>query len=435
MGLKTQRRQLAAKAGTPGQYSTTVEDPEFARATLMSDAAIRPYTVNLHEQDFARESFGTKDAVVGARFGEMRFSIEAASGIIPGDDPPWGLYLEACGFSKTVDSGSASLGTLAEHSDPFFNAGGATAPTLGGAYTGTENAQVHAVIRSIIADTSFVLEWRWYPTDASAAEFITTTHTDATTETPASGSLAGVTLAFPDGVADTSKYRVGDTWTFFVSEAAAVSVTYIPISKVIPVLDLAFYNGGRLFTLHSCAGDWTFSAGVGQVSLFGFVFRGVINTVEDRALLAGISHFNTTAAKFINVPTFTLGGTPVQPFENFGLAGNNTVTPVECATATTGYDQFGVAKRAISGTLDPKAALLATANPFADWFAGTTEALAVTLAGGAGQIITFAAPRLQKVDVADQERDAFDVDALQFRLNEPQFDAGDNYEELTIVAK
>ena len=78
-------------------------------------------------------------------------------------------------------------------------------------------------------------------------------------------------------------------------------------------------------------------------------------------------------------------------------------------STTTGFSYGIITDRTPVWSIDPEAKLVATADVFGDWVAGTTRALQLDLEDAA-DVVSFAAPAVQKTSISNADRNGLRVD-------------------------
>jgi len=220
---------------------------------------------------------------------------------------------------------------------------------------------------------------------------------------------------------------------FSETVAASTSVTYKPISTSIPVVDIAVYKDGIIHKLHSCVGTFRITAKLGEPVMIEFEFWGVPNSIPvDGANLASVAYDTTIAPSFKGVTASLFSATP-QCYTNFDFDLGNTLSPRLCAEDSQGFNSVRITGRKATGRIDPEGATVATFDPWTKLFDGTTGALSLAIGATAGNIATLTSSRVQIVGISDGERDQIQVDELNLRFCEPEYDGSGNYEEFQIA--
>jgi hypothetical protein len=220
--------------------------------------------------------------------------------------------------------------------------------------------------------------------------------------------------------------------------SSQVDAVYEPISDSIPLLDFGIYQDGRLHRVSNARGNVRFAMNIGEPSRMEFEFMGVPDTassdVVDAALLTGIAYPDVVPLPFIQIAATLFSATP-ECYTNLEIDLGNTLAARQCSEAETGHSSVRITDRNVTGTINPEAALVATADIFGRLFAGTTGNLLATIGSASGNIVEFEATRVQITNVADDDRDGIAVDTLDLRFNEPEFDGGGIYREIKLTVK
>lgn len=187
----------------------------------------------------------------------------------------------------------------------------------------------------------------------------------------------------------------------------------------------AYINGLRK-RLYGAMGTVKFTFPTRKRVLADWQFWGIYTEPSDVAILAPT--YSTTKPFVFTAETLTLGlWTPVVSELTFDL-GNNVVKR-EDASKDAGLLTAVVTNRKPVGTLNPEASLVAGVNHANKWLAMTEEALTVELDNGTDRV-TFAAPKAQRTNVQEGDRDGIVTDEIDFQCNKSAA-AGDD--ELTIA--
>jgi hypothetical protein len=446
MPLLTRRRQIAARV------KANAEGSAFEAATLAAANAdllvYEPrivYEVNQFERNPVRDSIGSLASIAGQRLGRLTFRMEMKGAGSAGSIPPWGRLLRACGFGQTQNTGVEAIGAAVNHPG---NTGVSPAPVIAianpGAFSVSGIIVLQLIAKTITNPEDATFAATFYPGDGTEASYGEVTVTDTSFTNEAFGgdmSDFDLTVNDPDGsgVGDpVAAWNIGDRWFFTYTSADQAEVSYKPISNGIAILDIGFYQDGRLHRLSNARGTVRMMARIGEPGFFEFEFMGVPDTaatdVVDAALLSGIAFPDVVPPAFMGV-TATLHSATPECFTNLEIDVGNTLAARLCADKETGHVSARITDRNVTGSIDPEAALVATFDPFSKLFAGTTGNLIAQWGATAGNIVKVQANRVQITGVDDQDRDGIAVDQLDLRFNEPEFDGGGAYHELEIIAK
>lgn len=432
MTLITRRRQIAVEVGTEGT------EPTWSNVETAANAAILLYEPTFEdgqeaaERNPVRSQIGNLEQIPTSRIATLTLTAELKGSGTAGTSPSIDKLLRACSMNRTINSGTASIGTVIKQ--PSSTGSGAV-PVLAGTYTGTKSGRLEILVTGVVADTSITVEATFYPADG------TTPLTDsfiqsADAAVALTGVAAGVTFDFGDPSTSTTGYVVGDNYQANIVSDEEVSVSYTnrdPDGSSNDVcVDISFFQDGRVHRVYSCRGTWTINGSVGEFGTIEFVMTGIPAETVDEALLTGIDYEDTVPVPFLNLQsTNILGGSAC--FSSVSIEQGNDVVPRVCATSEFGNEAFRVVGRNMTGTIDPEASLVADSDVFAKLRAGTTSPLNFTLGQTAGNIVQFASPRVQITAIGDESRDDILVDGLTLRFCQPIFSGTNEYSECTLT--
>lgn len=422
--LLERRQQIAARIGTEGGPF----DPSTLAAANAAYVLYEPqinYDQTYFTRQPARATIGQLPGIPGQVLGNVTFRTDLVGSGTAGVAPTWGRFLRACGFGETVNAGSASVGSVARI--PNRANGTNITPVITGTFSGSKSGFFLLELIAVTTNTSAQLRWTFVPGDGTASTFGTTTHTDATAQSMTSGLSVAI-----NNPSSTTGWLVGDQWRFSVVSSTTSNVIYKAISSSIPCLDMAVYQDGRVHKLHSARGTASINAQIGQPAQIDWSFQGVkAENPSDLALLTGIPYPDVTPVSFIGVTSSAFSETLC--FTALTIDFGNTLAPRQCANAATGYNAIRISNRAVTGSLDPEASLIADFNPWANLFNGAVGQVTVTIGTVAGNIITIDLPNAQITAIGQSSREQIIVDQLTLAAVEPEFDAGGDYSEINIT--
>ncbi len=196
---------------------------------------------------------------------------------------------------------------------------------------------------------------------------------------------------------------------------------------------LALWEDGRKKQIHGATCDVRFEwgGGVGREVWATFEWTGVWDAPTDQAMPAQAPSVHTTAYYVSRGATFTIAAAAAPLIGSGSVMLNNTIEEREDITSTTGVLHTFVGARDPQIRLPHEARLVADGAPYADLIADTEEAfsLAFTDEAGSPKTLTIAAPKIQKIAVADGERNQKRLDDVTYRCN-----ASSGDDELTFAA-
>ncbi len=420
----TRRRVITALAGTEG-------GPFAAGSLAAANAKALLYNCNLEldVEQFQRKpnrvSIGALPSLPGKRFAKVTFDVEVKGSGVAGSAPSWGRLVKACGFSETINTGTAAVSAVTE-APANTGTGTGDLPVITGTFTGTKSGIYRFTIISIIANTSCVLHSEFFPADGTAI----TASVVTVNATPVS---IGQGLSVNNTPTNTTGWRAGDEFFMTATSSSQVDVTYKPISDSIDCLDLGYYADGRIFRIHSARGNLKGKFEDGQPGMFSFEFMGVYDSVADGSLLSGIAYEDLAPPQFMGVTATLFSATP-QHFTNFEFDMGNKVVPRPSALAASGIAAFRISEREATAKIDTEANTIATFNPFSKLLDGTTGNLSLLVGSTSGNKVTITSPRVQIAKHTEGDREGITLDELDLKLGEPEYDAGGDYSEISIVA-
>lgn len=205
------------------------------------------------------------------------------------------------------------------------------------------------------------------------------------------------------------------------------SGTWAPSSTVSDqkTVTIGLYEDGVVKSICGAVGTVNFEGEAGKPMTASFEFEGIWVDPTDQALL-------TPEADTIKPPAFkgaTLTYASVAaPVSKFSVQLGNKHQVREDITAATGYCYAVITEREVTGKLDPEATLTATHNVFADLVNATEQTLSCAVGSTAGNIVTFAGPKVQLKSVGEGNRNDLITNELDM-----QFNISTGNDELTIA--
>lgn len=436
MTILNRTRQLVAKIGTEGTFDSGSIHADNAGFQIFDYSMTQE--VGTVERRAARGTIGAIQPLLTTKMWRARFSVELKGPGVAGDVPRLGVLLRACGFSQTIQDGSAVIGSVIASSK---NLTPSQKPTVAGTFGGARNGWLRITISALVANTSITFRLEFFPSDGSANyETESLSQTDATAETAVGTQLSGVTVDFGDPDASTAGYQIGDVYFVPLTSDQSEQVIYKPISLSIPCLDMTFIEpedaSGRRKSMHSARGNVRLVCGINEISRLEFEFLGVAaepaNGVVAQAALTGIEYDATIPVPFLDIGVSFYGGTFNQCFTDFRVDAGNNLAARLCAQDASGVEGVRITRRRVTGQINPEATVPATWNPFSKLFGNTPGILSVTIGSEAGNTIVVAGQNVSISGVGDEETDDILRDPLELAFNEPETSETNEYEELTI---
>ncbi len=193
-------------------------------------------------------------------------------------------------------------------------------------------------------------------------------------------------------------------------------------------LTIGAYIDGVYKAIKGAMGNPVFNFEAGQIAGVDWTFHGVWIDPADVAILTP-DYPAIAPLRFVS-SGLSIAGAWAPVVNKLSIDLGNVVTLREDSTKAEGYVSAIITGRDITGTMDPEMALVATKDLHNEWLTAVEQSLGLTLNGGAGNTIAFAAPKMQFTNLQEAEREGVLTEDLSFQLNRDA-DAGDD--ELTIT--
>jgi hypothetical protein len=350
MALRTRNAAVLAKIeGTVGTDASPVAGSD---AVLVENVSFG-FNVNLVNTNEVTGSLDPRAPIVGGMIATVSFDVYLKGAGSAGTAPEWGKLLRACGWAETLTS------TAVPASAEACAAGGSTTTAvLGTSAAGT--AQIYrgmpVVFTGAVAGTSFI-------TDYTAGKAATLTDT-----------LGGSIVA-------TTNYQI------------PVNVRYSPASTSIPSLTIHVFMDGLRYRFTGCRGTATLELQSGGPGRLRFNFTGRVTDKSDQSVPTGLVYDSTR-------PPIWRGGAALMNRTAVGISsmslnfGNAIVNPDNPNDAEA-YDPTEIVSRNMQGSVSRQEYLVATADAFADFRAGTQRIIHARYGGTAGNRIGVTLPAAQ----------------------------------------
>jgi len=193
-------------------------------------------------------------------------------------------------------------------------------------------------------------------------------------------------------------------------------------------LSMYYSEDGRRHVIRGAMGNLTIRGSAGQRAVAEWSFTGRLDTPTDVALPT----YSQPTALPIRVAAAALTIASFAPkVADFSLTLGNDVQLREDISSAAGILHAYVANRAIAGTLNQEAELVATYAPMADYLTATVRALSLTL-GASGNQVAISVPDMQLTDVQSADRNGKLHDILSWVALRDDL-SGDGDDEITIA--
>lgn len=196
-------------------------------------------------------------------------------------------------------------------------------------------------------------------------------------------------------------------------------------------LNMAFYTDGRVREIGGARGKMTIRGKAGEPLVGVFEFVGALTSdPSDSALLSITYEANQTTPPIFAGAALSLGTLSATELvvDTFELDTGNTVTMRPDANSATGYRSAAITNREARFRFDPEAVATSESDIYAEWKAGTTGALALSV-GSSHNKIAIAAPVVQYEDMTEADRGGILVYQMDCAL---QRSSGDDEFSITL---
>lgn len=375
--MLTRKRVLAAKAETT---EGTEEVPAVGDAKLLVVDPKHGPDVPYHKRNPARGTISPLPGLPGKQSEAFNFGIEMRGQGAAATAPQWGLLLQACGFQQI---------------DPWqLDAPGGD---WSGAFVAGERVTqaVSLAVGIVMFDTAITIDL---------------------IVMPVSGTFDATNLCTGAVSASTGIPAVA---------AQSVAIGWRPSSdfSTAPSLTLHMYDDGVLHKMIGARGNVSFSGTAGEVFMANFEFQGVMLQPTDTALIAPV-HETTRPPTFLGV-TAKLHADYEAIFQELGMNMNNEVVERPNAGKTTGIESFLITGRAPQVTIDPEMDLIANHDFMSKLRLGTEGNFEFVLGSVVGNTLKFGAPKVQYVQISDDDRSGLTVAGLTMDASSYDTDGDD----------
>jgi len=208
---------------------------------------------------------------------------------------------------------------------------------------------------------------------------------------------------------------------FAETVVGATSVTYLPASSAHSSLSMYVFEDGLRYIVTGARGAVTASLATANAGKLSFTFTGHLTGPADVALAAP-TYNSAVPPVLISVPFSVDSYSAVISKLDFDM-GLEVARPDNIAAAD-GYGQIQIIGRAITGSFDPEATLVAAYDWITKWKSSASYALTTGLIGAtAGNRYTISMPAVVYSEVASGDREGILTREVKFQAVET---TGDN---------
>lgn len=279
----------------------------------------------------------------------------------------------------------------------------------------------------IIVDPTFTTEFGVYERDIVRSDFTRLAHRIVSKK---------VSLKFGFEVRRQNVTDTPDQWGkilqicgFKETINAATSVVYGPTSDlaVMKAGSIYYWMDGLRVAMKGCMGAISFRGEVGGIGMWDVDISGAFQAVADDPLNT-VSHEAAIPPAFQGI-NFSYAASTARCINSIGINFNNAVSERRCANDATAISYFLITGRNPELTIDPELELAATYDFYTALEAGTEVAASFSL----GSTLAFAMPKVQKKNIAEQERSGITVAGITAGINTGGAAGGDDEFTLTCT--
>lgn len=213
---------------------------------------------------------------------------------------------------------------------------------------------------------------------------------------------------------------------FAESVVTDTSVTYAMASSAIDTLTMALYMDGMIHKIWGARGSFKLAFKNGEPVWADFRFLGADFSVEDGALLSGVSYEATNPQPFLNAAFALDSYAALIGSMDIDMASRLTLR--QDINQASGHKSCAIVGREPVFTIDPEKTTVAGYDWWGKLRSGNEGALTLTLGGTAGNIVTVTAPKAQYAKLTESEKEGIRNLGVDGRLNR---DSGDD--EISIA--
>jgi hypothetical protein len=433
--IKLRQGQLAVakKSAYGGAFSSLtganvlseVFAPNFGyNPEVFERAPVSPYNGNLA-------------SLVSPGYATITFQMEARGNGTPGAAFNVEPLLFACGLTRTVNAGSAAIGSVRTPGDNSSS----NVPTVAGTFGGTLSGVLVILITAVVTNTSIAFQATFYPGDGSAPESETATQDSADPETLAGTQLSGVTVDFGTPSSSTTGFAVGDVYFVSLTSDQQVDTSYYPAhdpgtfnttNGPCPV-DLQFIEGGvNKHQIQDAMGTVRLIGNRADKLMWEFTLTGKRVIVPTNGTeLSSVTYDDTVPIPVVGA-TATRNAVAIGCWTAFEFNAGAVVEAIPCGSDSTGWKGGRVSRHVPVGSIDPEADAFATENPYTDFYGGTLRAFNFQVGSAAGNKIQVVSDWCQIVGVGRAEQGEVRTQPLSLFFARPAEDAGGNFRSFEI---
>lgn len=189
-----------------------------------------------------------------------------------------------------------------------------------------------------------------------------------------------------------------------MSESSGV---YTPISDSLDSVTLYAYFGGKLYKSLGVVGTFEIVLEAGEPGLINWDLYGLYKIPTDASIVAGTA-YESDMPPIVESSKFKIG-TYAGIVQAVNIAMNNEVVQRLNVNASWGVGGYTINDRAVAGSINPEEVTEATNDFWADWQAGVSKALEITVGRTSGNKYKIECPVAMYDSIGNADRDGIRV--------------------------
>ena len=248
----------------------------------------------------------------------------------------------------------------------------------------------------------------------------------------ASGNAVPNWVKYATGCGCSGVYYSGETWGSGIAVYPEKHLAESSMTIGVYDLERGLDPSGLYYEFAGCMGNMNISVeGTGKPYMMNFEFTGALNDISD-IVEADVPELTSPSTvipdRFLN-GWITIGGVS-GCISSLELNLNNTISPVQCQSSTTGYQLFGITAQDITLTVNPLETLETTYDWYTKYTAGTVEEVIVQT-----EDFRIHIPRAQITSAGVEDADGLIRTPLTFRALRPSAAGSYNWAPVVIYTR
>lgn len=172
---------------------------------------------------------------------------------------------------------------------------------------------------------------------------------------------------------------------------------------------------GNIHKIHGARGSGEIILNCGEIPVLKAELMGAFNLPTEGNMLSNVA-YESSVSQDIAGGAFTLDSKNLK-YRNFSINIENDLVPRPDPNLAGGTFSVLIAKQRITGTMDIEAEDPATWDAFTEMTTDQEWALSLVISGGAGNILTITAPKVQITEIGVSDRDGILSHELSLAFN------------------